>query len=479
MLESKRQPVLLRLSTASEMRFPASILASIVWISCCSAQISAQPDAVDNSAPLLVPPPAAAPVPQAITTTESGNQPEVVPSVIEVPRTDLNDYEFVQSGRPLFSNGQKEYPTLEWGGFLQLDTGWIIQDQATVDAVGKVNTETGLRRVRLRASGNVRKETSYVIDLDFAASGHPSFRDVAVIFSGAKFVDHVEAGYFKQPFGMDAESSGRELLFMERQLPFAFAPFRQTGLRSFGTFPNENGTYAFSAFKTPTDSYGVSSGNNGGWAFATRETVLLVNNDDVLVHLGGGYSFGNPANNRVRYAVQPGFFVSDPSDNSATGIPAFVDTGNIPTDNFHLFNLELASQYGPFRTQAEYRWSIVNRPNMDPVNFSGGYFQAGLLLTGESAVYNRKRGIFSGVIPDEELGDCGIGAFELTAGWAIIDLNDLDVQGGRMQTLTFGLNWYLNSYARVIFNMIPVKLDAPTVGRADSLVLSGRLQLEF
>ncbi len=451
------------------MRIPASILVSIVWMMSSSFQVSAQSDAPTNSAPK----------PLTEHEHETSDEPAISPDIAETPRSDLKSFEFDQPGRPLFSKSRSEYPTLEWSGFLQLDTGWVIHDRATVDAVGDVSAEAGLRRVRLRASGNVRKSTAYVVDLDFAASGHPSFRDVAVIFSDAKYVDHVEAGYFKQPFGMDAESSGRELMFMERQLPFAFAPFRQTGIRAFGTFPEENGTYAFSAYKTPTDAFGVSTGENGGWAFATRETVLLVNQEDVLIHLGGGYSFGNPANDIVRYAVEPGFFVSDPGDNSVSGIPAFVDTGRIPTHNFHLFNVEIASQYGPFRAQAEYRWSIVNRPQMSSVAFSGGYIQAGLLLTGESATYNRKRGIFSGVIPYEEFGECGFGALELTAGWSVIDLNDQDIQGGRMQTLTFGLNWYLNSYARVIFNTIPVKLDDPTVGRANSLVLSGRLQLEF
>lgn len=33
-----------------------------------------------------------------------------------------------------------------------------------------------------RADGNIQEATSYVIDLDFAASGHPSFRNVGLTF---------------------------------------------------------------------------------------------------------------------------------------------------------------------------------------------------------------------------------------------------------------------------------------------------------
>ncbi len=444
------------------MRISVSIIVAIVCLLTCPCRCIAQPNETlegDPPAPMV---------------TES--QPRSKPR--EVAREDLTEYEFDRHEKLIFSKGSDQYPTLHWSGFLQLDSGWVIQDEGTTDAVGSVNAETGLRRVRLRVGGKVREGTSYVVDLDFAASGHPSFRDVAVIFSDPDNLQNLEAGYFKQPFGMDAESSGRELLLLERQLPFAFAPFRQTGVRAFGTFADDQGTFALSAYRTPTDSFGVSSGNNGGWGFATRDTFLIIDRGDSLLHIGFGYSLGNPANDRVRYAVEPGFFVGDPTDNSGTGIPTFVDTGPIPTHTFHLFNVELAAQCGPFRAQSEYRWSHVDRPGASSVNFSGGYFQLGFLLTGESATYNRKRGIFTGVIPQHEFGD-RLGAIEFVTGWSVIDLNDKDIAGGRMQTLTFGLNWYINDFARVMLNAIPVTLDTPGVGRGESLVLATRLQLEF
>ncbi len=445
------------------MRTSASIIIAIVCIFVCPCMSSAQQnETVENGLP--------APMAPAEQTRR--------PPIREVERTDLTEYEFNRPNKLRLSDESDQYPTLHWSGFLQLDAGWIIQDEETTDVVGDVNAETGLRRVRLRVSGEVREQTSYVIDLDFAASGHPSFRDVAVIFSDAMRLENIEIGLFKQPFGMDAESSGRELLLLERQLPFAFAPFRQMGARTFGTIGDERGTYALSAYRFPTNQFGVSSGNNGGWALATRETFLVIDREDTLLHLGFGYSLGNPADDTVQYAIEPGFFVRDPSDNTGTGISAFVDTGPMPTHTFHLFNVELAGQCGPFRAQAEYRWSHVDRLKASSVDFSGGYFQMGLLLTGETATYNHKRGIFTGVIPQREIRD-HLGAIELIAGWSVIDLNDKDITGGKMQMMTFGVNWYLNSFARVMLNVNPVTLDDPTGGRAESLVLASRLQLEF
>ena len=75
--------------------------------------------------------------------------------------------------RQFRSDGPREYPTVHWSGFLQVDSGWFIQDSASKAAVGDFEDKLGLRHVRLRAYGNIRRATSYVIDLDFAAAGHP------------------------------------------------------------------------------------------------------------------------------------------------------------------------------------------------------------------------------------------------------------------------------------------------------------------
>lgn len=376
---------------------------------------------------------------------------------------------------------EPEYPTLRWSGFLQLDSGWITQDDVNTATVGSISSQTGLRRVRLRASGDVRANTSYVVDLDFAASGHPSFRDVALAVHDVPALQNVRLGYFKQPFGMDGETSGQELLLLERQSPFAFAPFRQTGVSTYGQFDDDVGTYAVSAFVFPTDSFGVNTGDSGGWSMATRTTVLPVEfRDDCLVHLGAGYVVGNPSDNTVRYAIQPSFFVTDPDDFSSSSVPTFVDTGPIRANVFHLFNFELAYLNGPFRVQSELRYAVVDRRGGSMVGFGGGYVQLGYVLTGETPDYDRRRGIFHRVLPDREIGrGRGWGAVEATFGWAYIDLNDDDIRGGQMHTPTIGANWYVNEHAKFVFNVIPVLLTDPVLGDSNAVVFAGRAQVSF
>ena len=260
-------------------------------------------------------------------------------------------------------HSRSHYPTIAWGGFLQLDTGWISQDAASRAAFGEVDAKTGLRRVRLNVRGNVQPNLSYLIDVDFAAAGHPSFRDVMFTAHDLDVIQNVRLGYYQQPFGLDAITSGRELIFLERFLPFAFDPFRQTGFGCYGNAVEKTVAWALSAYRFPTDEFGVSEGESGGWALASRTTAKLIDNNggDQMVHVGLNYAAGNPGTNMVRYAIEPGFFVTDPTDSDSSTVPMIADTGDIPTEAFNLFGAELAAQYYSLNFQSEVKGSVVDQ----------------------------------------------------------------------------------------------------------------------
>jgi phosphate-selective porin OprO/OprP len=382
------------------------------------------------------------------------------------------------------ANGEK-YPTLKWSGFLQFDTGWVSQDAANKAAVGDIGAQTGLRRVRLRASGNVRRTISYVVDLDFAASGHPSFRDVKFTMHERPVLQNVAVGYFQQPFGLDAMTSGRDLVLLERQLPFAFAPFRKPGVGSHGTAFDNMMTWSHSGFSYPTDSFGVSEGDRGGWAYAARVTGLLFDDPEArtLLHLGASYCFENPGNDIVRYAIEPGFFVTDPGSMASSGnVLVFVDTGEIATQNVNFSGAELIGLWGPLSFQAEAVSSLVN-PELGPqLSFGGASAKLGYVLTGESHDYRRRRGVLGGVTPRDEtlsLFNPLSGAWEATAAWAWIDLDDHSVAGGEMQTAIVGVNRYLNSFTKLQLNVIRALLDDPATGESAATVVAMRAQAEF
>ena len=53
----------------------------------------------------------------------------------------------------------------------------------------------------------------------------------------------------------------------------------------------------------------------------------------------------------------------------------------------------------------------------------------------------------------------GKGAWEIGYRWSTIDLNDNGILGGEVQDHTFGVNWYLNPYTRIMFNYVRSDVD--------------------
>ncbi len=396
------------------------------------------------------------------------------------------------SEKPTYPTKPK-YPTARLTGFFQADAVGFSQDRANMETLGggiaadgDIQDGADFRRARLAATGQAWDNVSYMLEMDFAFPGRPSFMDVWLDIDDVLGSSNLRVGQFRQPFGMDGLTSVREMTFLERALPFAFLPFRQIGAMLYGNRKDELATWAIAGFRYPTDTFGGNVGDNGGYGMATRLTGLLVNRGDGkgLVHLGGGYSFIDPANDQFQYRNQPEVAVGETGGGVPAGaianVPAFVDTGAFAADNANLFNAELTLAYGSFYAQSEASYAVVTQPAGPTLTLPGAYAHAGYFLTGETRKYNGKNGVFGRVTPDRSVGnEGGIGAWEIAGRWSYLDLNDENIQGGRLNDLTAGLNWYLNPYTKFQFNYIHAMLDHPTYGESDADIFAMRAQLDF
>ncbi|MEX0936872.1 MAG: porin [Pirellulales bacterium] len=379
------------------------------------------------------------------------------------------------------------YPTVRITGFFQIDAGWIHQSPMNLFAVGDVQDGADFRRARLAATGNVSERIPYMIEFDFAAAGLPSFMDVWFEVSDVVGSGDLRVGQFRQPIGMDGLTSVKELTLIERALPFSFLPFRQIGAMLYGTAHEEMMTWAVSTYRFPTDAYGGNIGDDGGYGLATRMTALALDyGDSFLLHLGTAYSFADPSNDRVQYQSQPEFFLAETGGSSLfppdvlTTFPPFVNTGPIDTNYFNIYSAEAAARFGSLYMQSEFVASAVNQLDGDTAYFPGAYAYVGYLLTGEVRPYNRSGGVFGRVVPLCPIDSAGgSGAWEIAARWSFIDLDDAGIEGGRLEDVTLGVNWYLNQYAKVQLNYIHAMLHQVDTGASDADIIGLRGQVDF
>ena len=363
------------------------------------------------------------------------------------------------------------------GGRIHLDFSIIDGDGDLENRVGRLPDGARFRRARFFMSGVLWDRFEYKAQYDFGG-GDADFRDVYI---GVRdlFLGTWRVGHYKEPFGLEELTSSNYITFMERGLPNGvFTPVRNIGLSVRDNVEVGGGmpmTYAVGVFLDDFgDNYGNSIGDSN-YAGTGRVTLAPVFDEDQqqVVHIGGAYSIRNPsatlgtASDALRFRQRP----------EARQAGRFVDTGNISANVEHRFGLEGAFVTGPFSMQAEFMASCVDgkRGATDPF-FYGLYLFASYFVTGESRPYDSKKGVFGRVKPNENwLEDGGIGAWELTARYSRLDLDAGRVQGGVLNDISGGVNWYWNPQFRMMFNYVYSELES--VGDAHMFLF--RWQVSF
>ena len=146
------------------------------------------------------------------------------------------------------------------------------------------------------------------------------------------------------------------------------------------------------------------------------------------------------------------------------------------------YGLELGGYRGPIWMMSEYgqRHASLNAGRPDFVteawSLSGGWF-----ITGDLPPYNPRLGSFGQPKVLRPVFDGGPGAIELTARYESLDFDGI-ANAATGWAATLGVNWYLNSFARIQVNGIQWQSDNAAglyTGKDDGQTLSGRLAVTF
>lgn len=364
--------------------------------------------------------------------------------------------------------------SLRVGGRVMADVFFKNGDE-DLDANYSDGSDDGVRfrRARLHIQGTVYKNVEFSAEFEFATAS-PELRDVYVGLKGVPGVGNIRFGHFKEPMGLEELTSSRFISFMERPSAIqAFAPAFDFGLMIFNNQLEERMTWAIGIFKDQAkEKEGAVRNEDGAYAATLRVTGLIIDNkeDQVLLHIGAAFRYSDPSGGKRAFEARPSV---------STGAK-FV-SASVVADKISVFGFELAGAWKALHAQAELLLSDASADGgaAEP-SFMGYYVQVGYFLTREHRPYARASGRWDRVKPAKNFhdGSGGWGAWEVLLRWSSVDCSDAGVNGGEMDDLAFGVNWYMNPNVRVMFNFVWADIDG-TKGPGELTVLQMRWQIDF
>lgn len=375
---------------------------------------------------------------------------------------------YVRWDRGIRIEEKKKRFQLKIGGRILVDATRISGDP-TIDSLSETGWVGGARQVRLDFTGTVGKRVYYRMQVDVTGESETDFspsaylKDFFVGITGLGPLGRLEAGILKEPISMGVLTSGLNLDFLERGLPTIMAPSFNTGLTFRNEILDDKVSWTLGIFRGQNDSDNSSAvdivGRLAGLAWKDEEKGRFL-------HLGAAYKL-EVGDFEQRYRARPETNWGD----------HWIDTGDIAADHSHLVGLEVAGLWDSISFQAEWLSSWIGQPGGPTLHFWGLYGQVSYFLTGEQRYYRERLGVFGRVRLNDNfsLRDRTCGALELTARYSYLDLDDRAVLGGRLSDLTFGLNWYLQSNLRVMFNYTWARLN----GMNNGSIVGTRFQIDY
>lgn len=355
---------------------------------------------------------------------------------------------------------------LRIGGRIMNDWLWGSADDGIANTYGDIISGNEFRAARLYVEGDIYGNVEFKAQYDFAG-GDVDFKDVYIGITDLPF-GTFRIGHLKAGFSLEELTSGKYINFMERSLPNLFAAGREVGFAAIGHDKGERLTWNFGVF-TDADDYGDARSHDDAYLFAGRITLLPWINGKNLLHLGGAFYYRDlPDGGMFRYSSR--------SENHL--LARYVDTHSFAADSSLAIGLEAAFITGSFHAGGEYMIQQNAAPDYGDPEFKGFYAYAGWFLTGETRNYKKSAGTWDRNKPLKPFGkDGGTGAWEVLVRYSRLDLTDALINGGELNDITFGLNWYLNNNTRVMFNYIYA--DRSDIDNGTANIIQTRFQIDF
>ena len=338
------------------------------------------------------------------------------------------------------------------------------------------------RRLTFALKSVLWKDWQSELDVDFAEAvstkSQTDLRDMWIKYTFPHFNLSLQAGNFKEPFGMERLNSSRLLTFLERSAVSNALPLgRRIGLSARYWTEYAQATAAIMGHEAGTR---IDKGQRDeGFSTNLRLSGAPINEHGQNLHIGLAGSYKIPdavadlTPNTIEISARTETYVFNPK---------FLHSGDITDVNYYnRYGGELMYINGPFYFQSEFMGTTVKRWfDKTSVNVRGAYATATWMITGETRDYY----VDEGEVGPVEAPKNSWGALELAARYSMLDLNDAGagVNGGKSNQIMLGVNYYPNVNIKLQFNYSVVDLDkyatrkGSLVGNDDHSFIQMRIQ---
>jgi len=345
----------------------------------------------------------------------------------------------------LLSNAQnndlKFKRKIKYGGRFMFDYGF-----------NKLNNQnhagSEFRRLRTFIKGKVYNNVSYKMQVDFS-KGHAVINDAYIKFGKLpKIGGTLTVGNFKEPTSLNILTSSKYSTFIEYAMLTNYHNARNTGIMYDTNFLKNKLGFQI-AYNSNSNTFGKDEKLNEGQNITIRVTGLILSDKKRHQYLLFGTSFSN----RVPFKDNLGIRTYKIGIRPESHLAAKLISNNFTNVNhINLNGFEFVFTSGALSLQSEYTSATINT---QAKKFSAPSYYAYIsyFLTKESRPYKSSYGGFSRVkLLHNFDNNKGWGALELAVRFSSFDLSDANQ--GKLNDLTFGLNWYLNPYTRIMYNFV-------------------------
>jgi phosphate-selective porin OprO/OprP len=401
------------------------------------------------------------------------------------------------------------------GGRIDWDSGWYRVPANIQQSLGDrpLLDGTDLRRFRIGADGVMWQWMDFKLEVDLSrASDFTGFRtepqtnifltDAWIAFHDLPLVENVRVGHQKEYFTWSNATSAKFLPFMER--PYIFDAFENpfswdNGVSTYRSYLDQSVTSWVGVFWNGTRSQAFNVG--GHYGASGRLTWMPIWSEEAQSWLcfsaaGSLRSFGpdDPNVIIVRPLVRTG---------QSFDVPNLLQAGPLLTrDGLEVAGAGAHGAWGPLTVGAEFlSWTLDNvysgslpAPNgllppgaraLGNLFLSGYYAEVLCFLTpGDHRPVNRVIPGYDRVVPVENFsctksGLAGTGAVEVGIRYDHVNLDSGGLQSGRLDSLTAGLNWYLNPNARFMVDYVYTYRQLLSTSSGIIHALGVRLHFDF